>query len=441
MLSPTAADYVADHLTKESYYRVAHKQLFVAVQTLRHQGSEVDLVTLRQLLGAQVEEIGGAGYLTSLTDGVPRTANVAHYGAILEDLRAKRSLVTYATGVLEAVTSNGQSAKQLVIDADRKLLELQAGHANGRMARLCDSQQALLDNMEYRMAHKGQVTGVDTGFDSINELTLGWQAGDLVIVAARPSIGKTTFAMNSAVVAARTGKRVGVFSLEMRRQQIEYRILSSLSGVPLARLLAGCVLESDWAIIGEVLEVVRSLCIDIDDTTSRTAWDIRSACRRLKGDGGLDLVVVDYVQLMPGALDRRGVTRNEEVTDISRRMKELADELAVPILLLSQLNRGADGRSDPRPKLSDLRESGSLEQDADLVCFLHRKSHRDGGSTEFIIEKQRNGSTGAVMLTLDRDTTMFTDGGEPLAAPTSEEKKVERKVRQQSFFKQRAHSR
>jgi replicative DNA helicase len=190
------------------------------------------------------------------------------------------------------------------------------------------------------------------------------------------------------------------------------------------------------------MELVRGLRIDIDDTTSRTAWDIRSACRRLKGDGGLDLVVVDYVQLMPGSLERRGSSRNEEVTDISRRLKALADELGVPLLVLSQLSRAADGRADPRPKLSDLRESGSLEQDADLVCFLHRKHHKEGGPTEFILDKQRNGPTGTIMLTLDRDITLFTNGGEPLPAPTPAEKQAERKVRQLSFIKQRrAHSR
>jgi len=251
----------------------------------------------------------------------------------------------------------------------------------------------------------------------VDELTLGWQPSDLIIIAARPSVGKSTFVMNGAVAVARTcrpdgtPRRVAVFSLEMRRQQLEYRMLASLAGVPLGRVLSGCLMEADWARVARAQGAMHDLDIQIDDRSGQTAWEIRSACRQLKSEGGLDLVIIDYVQLMPGTLERRGATRNEEVANISTRLKGLADEVSSPILLVSQLSRAGDKRADPWPKLSDLRDSGSLEQDADLCCFLHRKNHREGGTTHFIVEKFRNGQTGTLKLTLDLATVTFTDGG------------------------------
>jgi replicative DNA helicase len=437
LLNQAAADYLADHLAVESYYRQAHQVLFRAVQALRHTGREVDLVTLKQQLGAKgLEEVGGAAYVTRLADGTV-SGHYADYAAVLEDLRTKRALAAYAKRLQEAIGTAGQSGASLLLDADKRLLELQAGHLNGRHAALADSVPMLIEDLDYRAQHQGQLTGLETGFPSVNDLTFGWQAGDMVIVAARPSIGKTTFALNTAWTAACTGARVAFFSLEMKRRQLEYRLLSYVSGIPLARLLSGYINEADGPGLHTALEALKQVRIEVDDATGRTAWEMRSACRRWKADGGLDLVVVDYVQLMPGTLDKRGASRNEEVTDISRRLKTLADEAGVPVLALSQLSRPTEGRSDPRPKLTDLRESGALEQDADLVCFLHRKQHKEGGPTEFILEKQRNGPTGTVMLTLDRDTVTFTDGGDPLLEQTAAEKQEARKAKQVSFFKQR----
>ena len=438
LLSSAAADYVADHLTVDSFYRKAHRTLFEAVQALRQAGQEVDLVTLRDRLGKALDAVGGAAYITALTDGRPRTTHVGDYCANLNDLRLKRALLRYARDVGEAVQGGDGSGALLVTQADRKLMELQAGYTNGRMSSLKDGLVLLMEDLDYRAQHRGELLGLDTGFRSVNDLTLGWQAGDMNIIAARPSIGKSTFAINTAVAAARSGKRVALFSLEMRRRQIEHRILSSLSGVALQQIMSGWVSDAVAEPLSQAYNQMGDLAIEIDDTTGRTVWDIRGACRRLKADGGLDLVIVDYVQLMPGTLDKRGATRNEEITDISRRLKTLADEASLPVLVLSQLNRGGTDRPDPRPKLIDLRESGALEQDADRVCFLHRKHHKEGGSTEFIVEKARNGPTGTVILSLNLDTTTFTDGGEPLPAPTPEEQKQAQKVKQVSFFRQRA---
>lgn len=443
LLSSTSADYVADHLCAESFFRQAHQLIFKAVQTLRHQNREVDLVTLQAQLGPkELEEVGGPRYITELPDGHARSTNVAHYAHILEDLRAKRAMVHYANGVLDGAYGNELSGRGLIEQADSKLLELQGGHMNGRQAALADTLPQLVEDLEYRSQNRGALLGLDTGYPGINELTFGLQPGDVDILAARPSIGKTTLALNMAEHIAGAGARVAIFSMEMRRKQLEYRFLSSLSQIPLTRLLTGWLGDDDWPALNRAVEELHEMKIEIDDATGRTVAEIRSACRRMKGEeAGLDLVIIDYVQLIPGTLDRRGASRNDELTDISRKLKLLADEGGFPILLLSQLNRADTKAPDKRPGLQDLRDSGALEQDADAVCFLHRKHHQESGPTEFIVGKQRNGPTGTVMLTINRDTTTFTSGGDPLPLETPEEKAATRKARQVSFFKQRARSR
>jgi len=440
LISATAADYIADNLTEEAYFRRAHRALFRAIREIRERKSEVDFVTLKQsLIGAgQLEEVGGPAYIASLADGLPRSVNVEHYAGILKDLHTRRVLAGYANQTLDLIASGAHSGDAILIDADRRLLELQKGSSAGNMQALGSSATALSADLEWRVGHKGELTGLETGYDSINRETLGWQAGDMIIVAARPSIGKTSFVLNSAVHAARTFRRSGervriaVFSLEMKRRQLEYRILAQLSGVQLTRILGGYIGDADYPKLSAAICEMGDLQIEIDDTSGQTVFDVRAACRRLKADGGLDGAVIDYIQLMPGSLEKRGATRNEELTDISRKLKIMAGELGLPVLVLSQLNRGSEDRLDTRPKLRDLRESGALEQDADIVAFLHRKNHREGGPTEFILEKQRNGATGTVMLTLDRETTTFTDGGEAL--PPEPERAKTTRVRPPRLF-------
>lgn len=350
-----------------------------------------------------------------------------HNCTILTDLHAKRALIAYAHRTVDLVVAGEHGAPALLADADRRLIDLQAGHVESRLRSLRDTQDARLARLEWRHEHRGEITGIETGFQAINDLTLGWQPGELIIIAARPSIGKTTFVMNTAWAARQAGKRVAVFSLEMRLEQLEDRLLSSLSGVPLTRLASGHVMTPDWPKISQAHALMAAQPFDIDDRSGQTAWEIRSTCRRLKAEAGLDLVIIDYVQLIPGSLERRGATRNDEVTDISRRLKTLADEVSCPILLLSQLSRANEKRTDPRPKLSDLRESGALEQDADTVCFLHRSDHRKGGMTAFIMEKQRNGPTGTIPLWLDRDIVTFTTPTDEQIASAQPAPKAEKK--------------
>lgn len=402
----------------EDFFRDAHRRIFAAIVYLREErNSGVDFVTLKEELvrRGELDEVGGPAYVSSLSDGVPRATNVRYYAGIVKDKAALRELIYAANKILTDAYAAEESATDIIDKADRLLLDVQNAHVSQRMATVSESASALFKDFEYRVEHRGELTGIESGFKSINELTFGWQAGELIVIAARPSIGKTTFVMNSAVAAAKAGKRVVMFSLEMRRRQLEYRLMSSLSGVACSRLLSGYISSTENPKVAYAFNAMHEIPLVIDDRARQTVQDIRSACRRLKAEGGLDMVVVDYVQLMQGTLARKGATRNEELTDISRRMKVLADEIAAPVIMLSQLRR-LDGRR--RPGLEDLRESGALEQDSDIVGFLHRSDHRSGGTTEFILAKQRNGPTGTVRLAFDRDILTFTDAGpEPEDAP------------------------
>lgn len=430
IINNAAFEHAISLLRPAHFYRHAHGLIFAAMTTvLEERKSELDFVTLIEELTrrGELENVGGPAYVASLTDGLPHATNVRHYAGIVREKHLLRGLIQAGNEITAAAYDAKDAPVDILKAADSALLDLQRTGDRRGMVRL--RAAAIFEDIEKRVAAKGQLWGLDTGYPSINEQTMGWQPGDLIILAARPSVGKTALALNTALAAAQGGRHVAIFSLEMRQAQLEYRILSTLSGVPSMKMLTGYLSDEDYARIATALGVYDQLPIDINDRSAQTVADIRLACRRLRNEAALDLVIVDYVQLIPGTLERRGATRNEEVTDISHRLKALGAELGVPMIVLSQLNRSGDGR---RPQLSDLRESGSLEQDADLVCFLHRKNHKEGGLTNFIIEKARNGPTGTVNLTLDRDTTTFHDGGEETpqqAEQASEEDKQLQKTR------------
>jgi replicative DNA helicase len=402
------------------FFRIAHRLIYAAIdRLLEWKDGTVDLVTLREELGkrGELEKVGGPAYISALIDGVPRSTNIEQYARIVREKAQLRTLIAAGNKIVSAAYEAEESPAVILAQADKAIVELQAGNGTSRTVSLIDSSAGLLADLEYRVAHRGEILGCPSGFASIDEITFGWQPGDLIVLGARPSIGKSSFAVNSATASAKIGKRVALFSLEMRRKQLEYRMLSSLSGVPLPRILSGCVMAPDWPALAAATTVMHALPFHINDQAGLTIGEIRAECRRIKSEeGSLDLVIIDYVQLMGGMLEDRRANRNDQIADTSRRTKTLADELGVPILLLSQLSRANEKRPDPRPKLSDLRESGSLEQDADIVGFLHRKNHREGGLTYFIIEKQRQGSTGTLKLSLDRDLVLFTDAPD-LAEP------------------------
>lgn len=426
ILVHNAAFELAARVVKPAdFYRDAHRRIFAAMSHLIDERRiEVDFVTLKEELVrlGELDEVGGPAYVSSLADGVPRATNVAYYAGIVKEKATLRELIYAANKILKSAYEAEDPPEELLRTADRLIIDVVSGHGTGRLEAVRDSIPQIFKDLEHRIEHRGELLGITTGFDGVNLETLGWQNGDLIIIAARPSIGKTTFVVNSLVAAAEAGKRTLLFSLEMRKKQLHNRLLSHLSGVDLSRIVTGAVGSSDYSKISAALDRMHALDLHIDDRSGQTYWDIRAQCRRLKAEHGLDLVAIDYVQLMAGSLERKGANRNEEVTDISRRLKVLADELGIPILLLSQLSRAGSKRSDPRPQLSDLRESGSLEQDADVVAFLHRKNHKEGGYTEFILEKQRNGPTGTLALTFEKETSTFRDGGEPPPAPERKRK-------------------
>lgn len=422
LVNNQAFELAVQVITADDFYRDAHRRIFTAMtRVIEDRRSDADFVTLKEelLRVGDLDEVGGPAYVSSLADGVPRTTNVRYYAGIVKEKAMLRALIFAANKILTDAYAAEDSPAELVQRADKLLLDVQRATISNRMEDVRGAVPRLMAELEYRTAHRGELLGLPTGFSSLDALTLGWLPGDLDIIAARPSIGKTTLALNTAIAVAKTGARVAFFSLEMRRKQLEYRLLSTLSGVPLTRLMTGYLGSKDYAAIAHAMEVLATLPIMIEDRSGQTVTQIRGACRRLRSEGGLSLGVIDYVQLVRGELDGRA-SRNEQVTDISRRVKELADECGVPMLLLSQLSRAGDKRADAKPRLSDLRESGALEQDADAVLFLHRANHRVGGQTELIIEKKRNGPTGTVMLSLDRETTTFIDQGlepEPVEAP------------------------
>lgn len=406
-------------LRPDDFYRDAHRRIFTAMSRLiDEQRGVADFVTLKEelLRVGDLDEVGGPAYISALADGIPRNTNITYYASIVREKALLRGIIFAANATLVDAYAAEEPAEELLAAADRRFLDVISHSKTGTLVDVRDGLADLSSAIEHRVSHRGELLGITTGFTSLDDLTLGWQPGDLTVVAARPSIGKTTFVLNSAVASAQQGKRVALFSLEMRRRQLEYRMLSSLSGVDLTRILTGYLGHPDYAKLAHAMELLHQLPIAINDRSGQRVEHVRAACRRLRAEKGLDLVVVDYVQLMPGSLNQK-TTRNEQVTDISRRMKDLADEVQAPVLLLSQLNRAGDKRADSRPRLADLRESGALEQDADNVLFLHRETHRAGGLTECILEKQRNGPTGAINLTLDRDIVTFRDAGKE-AAPT-----------------------
>jgi replicative DNA helicase len=416
LIDSTALELIDQALSGEEFYRVAHRQLFQAITRLLERKVAVDFTTLVEELTrtGELDDVGGPSYVAGLTDGLPRTTNVTHYAAIVREKYRLREVIATGNRLVSQAYAAEDSADTIVAAADKAILDLHlqrpAGHVRAK-----DLIPELLADMQWRYDHQGEVTGIPTGFASVDRLTFGWQAADMNVLAARPSMGKTTWLLNTAIAASEAGKRVVIFSLEMRVKHLRDRLLSVLSGVELTRIQGGLVRSMDYAKIADGLERLSNLELLIDDRPGQSVKQIRGACRRIKAEGGLDLVIIDYVQLMPGTIEGRGITRYAEVSDISTRTKnEIAGDLDVCTFLVSQLNRGADSRNDPRPQLSDLRESGRLEEDADAVMFLYRPNHLASGTTELIVAKQRNGNAGTVNLTFERDTQTFTDGGAPL---------------------------
>ena len=417
LLHNDAFNLAAEVIDSQDFFRDAHRRIFDKMVKLVERGDAIDLVTLKEELGraGELDEIGGPAYITALVDGVPRSTNVEHYARIIKEKATLRSLIYSANKILTTAYEGAEEADIILDQAEHAIFAIADDKVRDGFVSLRDLAQASLETIEKLHAHKELITGVPTGFTDLDEMTSGLQPADLIIIAARPSMGKTSLALNMAQhVGTKTDMTVGLFSLEMSKEQLFLRLLTSEARIDAHRLRGGFLGERDWGKLSQAIGTLSEARIFIDDTPSIGVLEMRAKCRRLKAEHNLHLVVVDYIQLMQGR--GRFENRTLELASISRSMKGLAKELNVPIVVLSQLSRAPESRSDHRPQLSDLRESGALEQDADVVVFIYREDlygdkNQPAGDTqgvaEIIIGKQRNGPTGIVKLAFIREYTRF----------------------------------
>jgi len=416
MLDNAAWDRVADILHEVDLYRRDHRLIFSAVHTLADQGRPFDVVTLSEHLSGcgELEEAGGLGYLGELAHNTPSAANIVAYAEIVRERSVVRQLIAAGTDITESgFNPDGRSVSELLDEAERRVFEIadQGARSSSGLAAIRDVLAPVMERIETLYESDTAITGVPTGFSDLDDRTSGLQAGDLVIVAGRPSMGKTSFAMNLCETAAIKEKlAVAVFSMEMPAEQLTMRMLSSLGRIGLQKVRTGKLADEDWPRLTATLTMLNDTEIYIDDTPALTPTELRARCRRLKREKNLGLVLVDYLQLMqvPGTRENRAT----EISEISRSLKALAKELSVPVIALSQLNRSLEQRTDKRPMMSDLRESGAIEQDADVILFVYRdevynEDSKDKGKAEIIIGKQRNGPIGKVMLTFLNQFTRF----------------------------------
>jgi replicative DNA helicase len=417
LLDNTQYHKARELLSPDSFYSNRHQKVFRAFERLMETGIALDLVTLKSELerAQELESCGGPAYLATLVDGVPRSANVGHYAKIVKEKEVLRQLIQSAQSIASQALDAGGSADEILDEAEKAIFRVAQDKLRGGFVPLRVAAEESLKQIEELTEREELITGVATGFPVLDEMTAGLQPSDMIILAARPSMGKTALALNIASYAAmRHGKTVGVFSLEMSHQQLFFRLLCSEGQVDAHRLRTGRVGKEEWQRIIKTFGELSEAPIFIDDTPGVPIMEMRAKSRRLKLEHGVDLLIIDYLQLMRGS--GRYESRQQEISDISRSIKELAKELNIPVVALSQLSRAPEQRGgDHRPQLSDLRESGAIEQDADVVMFLFREEiyKRDDpdlrGKAELIVGKQRNGPVGKVDLNFIRDFTRFVN--------------------------------
>ncbi len=411
LIENDALNLVLEILQEGDFYRESHRKIFSAILHLYEHSEPVDLITLSEVLKTRgaLEDVGGIEYLNSLVNSVPTAANISYYAKIIKEKAILRKLIHRATEIISQSYSNSGDVDEFIDQAERTIFEISEDRVRPSFYPIKDLIKSSFKTIERLYEKRQLITGVATGFQRIDELTSGLQPSDLIIVAGRPSMGKTAFALNIAQNASvHGGISSAVFSLEMSKEQLAIRMLCSEAKVDAHRLRGGFLGESDWPRLTRAAGALSEAPIFVDDTPGISALEMRAKARRLKIEHNLGLVVVDYLQLMRGR--SRSESREQEISDISRSLKALAKELNVPVIALSQLNRRVEERGDKRPQLSDLRESGAIEQDADVILFLYRdevynKSEENRGKAEVIIGKQRNGPTDKVDLAfLDKYT-------------------------------------
>lgn len=392
-----------EKLEENDFYRDGHKVIFKTISEMFKDDMPVDLVTLLERLKAteKLEKAGGVTYVSELSSSLLTTINLSAYIKIVKEKSILRKLIKASTSIIEDSYNKQGEVEEVLEGAEKKIFDIAEKRTTSDFEPLNIVLERGFLEIERLFNNKGEITGVGSGFVDLDAKTSGFQKGDMVLIAARPSMGKTTFALNIAEHAAlREGKSVVVFSLEMSKEQLAYKLLCSEANVDMLKLRTGALDDKDWENIARATGPLSKAKIYIDDTAGVTVMEMRSKCRRLKLEYGIDLIVIDYLQLMSGSSNE---SRQQEVSEISRSIKALAKEMECPVIALSQLSRAPEQRADHRPMLSDLRESGSIEQDADLVMFLYRdeyynKETEDTNIAECIIAKQRNGPVGTVKL-------------------------------------------
>lgn len=392
----------AEVLSSEDFYRDSHKTIYLSIIEMVQKDNPVDEITLLEYLKAtdRLEKAGGITYVTEISSAVPSTANLSAYINIVEEKSTLRKLIRSSTETIEDCYNKQDDVPKIIDTAEKRVFDIGEKRNSSEYEQLSTVLERSFSEIERLFNNQGEITGVGSGFVDLDDKTSGFQKGDMVLIAARPSMGKTTFALNIAEHAAlKEGKSVVIFSLEMSKEQLAYKLLCSEANVDMLNLRTGNLDDKDWERIARAAGPLSNAKIYIDDTAGVSIMELRSKCRKIKMEYGIDLILIDYLQLMSGS----GESRQQEVSEISRNIKALAKEMQCPVIALSQLSRAPEQRADHRPMLSDLRESGSIEQDADVVMFLYRdeyydKETEDKNIAECIIAKQRNGPVGTVKL-------------------------------------------
>ncbi len=416
LIKKEALTEVQEVLKPEDFYREAHRIVYSAMEDLFINNEAVDLVTLTEQLRKkdQLDKVGGLAFVTALANSVPTAANVIYHAKIVREKAELRSLIDAATEIAGKAYEDADEVETIMDEAEKKILSIAASRTVSDFEPIKSILMNSIDRISTLYESKGGLTGLSTGFKDLDALTSGLQASDLVLVAARPSMGKTAFTLNIAAHAAMHGHSVAFFSLEMSKEQLVQRMLCSEGAIDSQRLRTGQLEGEEWGKLIGTADKLSKAKIYIDDTPGITVMELRSKARRLKAEHGLELVVIDYLQLMQGRSARNSDSRQQEISEISRSLKALARELNVPVVALSQLSRSVESRQVKKPMLSDLRESGSLEQDADIVMFLYREDYYDQDTenkniTEVIIAKHRNGPVDTVSLFFQKEFTKFRD--------------------------------
>ena len=421
LLENEALDKIADLLSGADFYRHDHRLIFEHISGLIEHNKPADIVTVAESLesSAELSGIGGIAYLGSLAQNTPTAANIRRYAEIVRERAVMRKLVEVGSGIAESAYSpQGRDAQQLLDEAEAKIFQIAEGGKRSSEGfvdiKILLPQVADRIDQLFQRDSSSDVTGIPSGFSDLDSMTSGLQPGDLIIVAGRPSMGKTAFSLNIAEnVALDTGLPVAVFSMEMAATQLAMRMIGSVGRLDQHRMRTGRLEDEDWVRLTTALGRLNDAPVFIDEGAGLSSFDVRARARRLhRQTGKLGLIVVDYLQLMSGPAGRQSENRATEISEISRSLKSLAKELDVPVIALSQLNRSVEQRPDKRPVMSDLRESGAIEQDADLILFIYRDEvynpdSPDKGTAEIIIAKQRNGPIGRVRLTFIGANTRF----------------------------------